>query len=719
MAKIAAKLVYICFVQKCKPMWLRTCLLFVFSVAFAQNPRAVDFTSCQAKLEINPVKRNVTGEVSYRFTVKSAVDSIRIDAQKMEFSQVLLNGKPVPFKNNNKQFILYQGYQLGENTLQLHYEAFPTQTMYFVNWDFSPTVQTPEQVQGQIWTQGQGKYTSHWLPSFDDPNEKVIFSTTVRFHKSFMVVSNGELIQQKAIGDDIEWQYQMTQSMSSYLVALAIGHYQKRTLLSKNGVPLEQYYEAEDAQRIEPTYRYSKQIMDYLTIEIGVKYPWKIYRQVPVRDFLYAGMENTTATIFSREYLVDSIGFNDRNYVNVNAHELAHQWFGDLVTAQSGKDHWLQEGFATYYALLAEKEIFGADYFYNKLFQSSQQLIQAAKTDSIPVLNPKASSLSFYQKGAWALHVIRENIGAKAFQKAVKSYLKKYQYGNVTTANFLAEINKVAPQFNTQSFQKTWLESAQFPKKEAFALLRKNKTMQQYLQLRSRPIALAQRDSLLYWMNGKFPTPLKELLLYQHKNARFEDREFLLQAALKTGDLALRQTVAATTPEFPESFRASFETLLDDPSYETQEMALYALWKNAPDQRDHYLEKFKNRTGFLNKNLRLAYLYLAYIQAEDVQQKSVFYRELLHYTSTNFDSDLQQNALNALLNLNIKTPEVLKSLVYATSSHRWQFVKFAKDKLRELIKQDEYKTTLESYVPNLPIREKTQLQRLLAEGKSL
>jgi aminopeptidase N len=700
-------------------MWLRFGLLLFSALVFAQNPSSVNFTSCQSKLEINPVKRNVTGEVSYRFTVKSAVDSIRIDAQKMEFSQVLLNGKPVPFKNNNKQFILYQGYQLGENTLQLHYEAFPTQTMYFVNWDFSPTVQTPEQVQGQIWTQGQGKYTSHWLPSFDDPNEKLVFATTVRFYKSFTVVSNGQLIQQKAIGDDIEWQYQMTQPMSSYLVALAIGHFQKRMLKSKTGVPLEHYFEPEDAKRYEPTYRYSKQIMDYLEREIGVKYPWKIYRQVPVRDFLYAGMENTTATIFSREYLVDSIGFNDRNYVNVNAHELAHQWFGNLITAQSGKDHWLQEGFATYYALLAEKSVFGDDYFYNKLFQSSQQLIQAAKTDSIPVLNPKASTLSFYQKGAWALHVIRENIGAKAFQKAVKSYLKKYQYSNVITANFLAEVNKVAPQFNTQSFQKTWLESAEFPKEEAFALLRKNKTMAQYIQLRNRPIALTQRDSLLYWMNGKYTAPLKELLLYQHKNARFEDKHFLIKAALETGDVNVRQTVAATTPEFPESFRTTFETLMDDPSYETQEMALYTLWKNAPSERERYLEKYKNRIGFLNKNLRLAYLYLAYIQAEGVQQKSVYYRELLHYTSTNFDSDLQQNALNALLKLDIKTPEVLKSLVYATSSHRWQFVKFAKDRLRELIKAPEYKSTLEGFVSDLPIREKTQLQRLLAEIKPL
>ena len=164
-----------------------------------------------------------------------------------------------------------------------------------------------------------------------------------------------------------------------------------------------------------------KIIFDFLEKEIGVKYPWEIYRQISVRDFLYAGMENTSATLFSSNFVVDSIGFEDRNYTNVNAHELAHQWFGDLVTAESSKHHWLQEGFATYYALLVEKKIYGDDYFYSKLYEYAQQLQETSKTDTIPVLNAKASSLSFYQKGAWALHVLHERIGDKVFKKAVQN----------------------------------------------------------------------------------------------------------------------------------------------------------------------------------------------------------------------------------------------------------------------------------------------------------
>src|SRR5690625_2993104 len=149
--------------------------------------------------------------------------------------------------------------------------------------------------------------------------------------------------------------------MSSYLMGVAVGKYKSENLTSSSGIPIQLFYQKQDSLKLEPTYRYTQKIFDFLEKEIGVDYPWENYKQIPVRDFLYAGMENTTTTIFAESLMTDSIGFFDRNYVRVNAHELAHQWFENLITQKSSEDHCLHEGFATYYVLLVKKEIFGKD----------------------------------------------------------------------------------------------------------------------------------------------------------------------------------------------------------------------------------------------------------------------------------------------------------------------------------------------------------------------
>jgi len=691
-------------------------LLFLFATNFYAQQSQVDFKTISASITINPVKRNVIGKGTYTFEVKDKkTDTIRIDAQKMVFTNVKINNSSVKFKNNNKQLLLFTGFRKGDNTLTFEYEAFPTQTMYFVNWDFTKENTKPEDINGQIWTQGQGKNTSHWLPSFDDVNEKTVFNLDITFEKSFEVISNGTLLKKIPNGEEITWQYRMQKPMSSYLAMVAIGHFQKRTEKSLSGIPLDEYFEKGDEKKVEPTYRYSKDIFDFLVREIGVQYPWEVYKQIPVHDFLYAGMENTSATVFSRDFVVDSIGYNDRSYVNVNAHELAHQWFGDLVTAKSGKDHWLQEGFTTYYALLAEREIFGDDYFYNKLYNTSRQLEDAAKTDTIPVLNPKASSLSFYQKGAWALHVIRESVGKEKFNQAVKNYLEKYAYANVTTDDFLNEIKAVSD-FDTVKFRKTWLESAGFPTAEATVLLQKNELMKQYIKLRDQPLFLTKdKAEIIKMMQSDLYYPVKELLVYQSASHPMELKKDVLLAALKTNDLQVRQAVAASLKEIPESFRADYETLLYDKSYETQEIALFNLWSQFPSEQNRYLTISKDWEGFQDKNLRLLHLSLAFVTLKEQPAKAKIYQELLSYTGTNYDSTLQQNALQKLLNLEIYTEDVLRSLTYGLGNHRWQFVKFSKDNIRKLLKEKRYREIFVKIRADLPIREKTQLQRLLEE----
>jgi aminopeptidase N len=682
--------------------------LFLSTFAFAQQTKSVDFKVVNGNITIDPINKSINGEIIYTFEVLKPIDTIKIDAQNMIFSEVELNHKNVPFAINRKELLLIYPFQKGKNSIHFLYEAKPKQTMYFVGSEATNNL--------QIWTQGQGKYTSHWFPSFDDVNEKIIFNMEITFDSKYQVVSNGVLKSKSIDKNNTHWKYQMQKPMSSYLLMLAIGKYDKSTLKAKSGIPLELYLEPKDVSKEEPTYRYSKEIFDYLEKEIGVKYPWKIYRQVPVSEFLYAGMENTSSTLFATRYVVDSIGFEDRSYTNVNAHELAHQWFGDLITAKSGKDHWLQEGFATYYALLAEKSIYGDDYFYSKLYESAMQIKQASKTDTIPVLNAKASSLSFYQKGAWALHVLREGIGEKAFKKAVKNYLKKYAYQNVTTENFFDEIKKVS-NYDLVNFSKIWLESTDFNSSIANELLAKNNAMKVQLEaakLRNKPLS----EKYAFFektLQSDVHCSVKEAIVSQLFKEKFEDKKQLLHLAMQPQNIQVRQAVASTLQKIPEEFRAEYETLLDDKSYQTQELALYNLWNNFPNKRNDYLTKTKDWIGFNDFNLRILWLSLAVSTPEYASNKEANIEELVSYSSAKYEATTRQNALEYLLNFNIINEEILKNLVNATTHHMWQFSKFGRDNIRVLLKNPEIRSAFQNIQPNLTEKEQFQLDRLLKE----
>lgn len=660
---------------------------FLITISFAQQTDKVDFIKCDASVSPNASEKSIYGDVTYEFKVKNAIDTIKIDAKNMEFSRVMINGKSVQYKNSGKTLDLFEGFKKGKNKLTFSYSVKPKQTLYFTGYNENL----------QIWTQGQGRYTSHWLPSFDDVNEKVIFNLNVSFDQNLTVISNGihqstEVYPPLSSQNNI-WNFRMKKPMSSYLVMLAIGNFEKQTARTKSGTPLEFFLDKKDVSKFEPTYRYSKEMFDYLEQEIGVKYPWGIYRQIPVRDFLYAGMENTTSTIFSQDFVVDEIGFNDRNYVNVNAHELAHQWFGDLITAQSGKHHWLQEGFATYYALLAERHLFGDNYFYEELNDYAEQLKRASKTDTIPVMNEKASSLSFYKKGAWALHVMREDIGVKNFQKAVKKYLKKYQYKNVNTDDFLKIIKEVSD-YDVEHFKKVWLEKPGFEMEIAQKYLFKNQFLQNYFAVKKSKKSLGELTEIL---KSDAYYPIKQHIVYQTQNVPFEERKVILETALATNNILVRRAVAESTPIIPEAFKSQYETLLYDASYQTKEIALLNLWQNFPEDRLRYLEQTKEIIGNNDKSFRLTWLALAMNTeklSEDIKSNS--YNQLLDFASENYESPVRQNALELLLQINPYDEEVISLLFKTTIHHKWQFTKYGRDNIRRLLKNQEYRSKVEN-----------------------
>ena len=165
-------------------------------------------------------------------------------------------------------------------------------------------------------------------------NDKLITEIVVHFDKNYKVLSNGNLIEKTEEENNlIRWHYKITKPHASYLIMLGIGKYNILKETSENGISLNLWYYPDWEERLSSAYHLSKEMFDYLEREIDVPYTWESYSQIPVQDFMYGAMENTTATLFGDFYFVDSVSFNDINYVYVNAHELAHQWFGDCITS--------------------------------------------------------------------------------------------------------------------------------------------------------------------------------------------------------------------------------------------------------------------------------------------------------------------------------------------------------------------------------------------------
>ena len=655
---------------------------------YAQQHNYVDFIKCNASVQLNEESKSVSGEVLYTFKVLQPMDTIKIDAKNMVISSVTINKKPVKYFYNGKFLAFYDGYKKGKNSIQIKYTATPKQTLYFIG----------EKDNLQIWTQGQGKYTSHWLPSFDDVNEKVIFNLNVTFLNDYEIISNGKLIKSEAKSNTQKINFfTMQKPMSSYLVMLAVGKFIKKSEKTKSKTSLEFYLSKNDINKFEPTFRYSKKIFNYFEEEIGIKYPWQIYRQIPIRDFLYAGMENTTSTLFSQDFVVDEIGFNDRNYINVNAHELAHQWFGNLITAKSGKDHWLQEGFATYYALLAEKEIFGEDYYFNELYDYALQLKEATKTDTIPILNEKASSLSFYKKGAWALHALNKDLGNANFKKIVKNYLKKHQFKNVTTQDFIKEILKVCPNYNVNGWKNSWLNSTSFYFDLAESYLAENKSIKDLFTYQNSNKSIKNIEELI---NSTVYPSVKQWAIYDMYNIPYQEKKTVIQNAMKL-DLLTRRAVAETVTEIPLDFKTDYETLLKDNSYVTNEIALINLCKNFPSYAKIYLENTKYIVGNNNKSFRITWLktvFTTFFYSKEQREK--FYNELVSYTTPLYESSVRQNALQALIELYKFDDDVIENLFLATQHHKWQFAKFARDNIKNLIKIKSFRDKAESYIKN-------------------
>lgn len=397
------------------------------------------------KLDITPdfEKHSIQGKATLDFSpISDSVSQLTLNAVDLDILTVS-GSNPVRswvLENPNLKVYFENPIELGDRvTLDIVYHAFPEEGLYFR----TPKNGWPEG-DTHLWTQGEPEMHRHWFPSHDYPNEK--FTTEVLCHvpEGMTVLSNGRQIEtdDRAVNGRVTFHWLQDKPHTNYLISLVAGYFNKLEDRHRD-IPLAFYTPPTEFAVAQNSFRETREILAFFENEIGVPYPWDKYYNVCVHGFNWGGMENTSVTTLNTSTLFSLETENLRSSRNLDAHEIAHQWFGDLVTCKDWTHIWLNEGFATYYAALFERHVEGIDSFRYVLWRNAQSVLRH-KDDSIPVANrdytSPESQFTFraYPKGAWVLHMLRSTLGEDLFRKCVKVYLQRNQYGTVVTQDLLS-----------------------------------------------------------------------------------------------------------------------------------------------------------------------------------------------------------------------------------------------------------------------------------------
>ena len=334
------------------------------------------------------------------------------------------------------------------------------QGLFFINHDGND----PEKPR-QIWTQGETESSSCWFPTIDAPNERTTQEIYITVDSTYTTLSNGKLIYRQLGEDGQRTDYwKMDQPHAPYLFMMAVGDF---AIVEDyyDSIPVNYYVEPEYEKYADDIFGNTPEMMEFFTKKLNYPYPWDKYAQVVVRDYVSGAMENTTASVFMEDLQVDSRQLLDYNWDDIIAHELFHQWFGDLVTCESWANLTLNEAFANYSEYLWREHKYGvedADYHGMNELEDYLEEAKSKQVDLIRYYYEKKDDMfdsHSYAKGGRILHMLRKYVGDEAFFKSLEAYLKENKFEAVEVHDLRLAFEKVTGEDLNWFFNQWFLSS--------------------------------------------------------------------------------------------------------------------------------------------------------------------------------------------------------------------------------------------------------------------
>jgi aminopeptidase N len=393
--------------------------------------------------------KSLTGSCRIRLRViDGGVRTLRLDAVEMQVSAVSVDGAGIAFMHDGKQLTLElaqvpQADQVLEIAIQYQVEK-PRRGIYFTG----STVDYPNKPI-QVWTQGEDEDSRFWFPCFDYPGQLATSEMVVTVPDGYQTVSNGILTNIETGNATQTFHWRQAQVHPCYLITLVVAQLSE---IQDHWEDIATPYYVTPGREEEAKRSMGKtpRMVAFFSEKFGVRYPFAQYAQVVVQDFIFGGMENTSATTLSdRCLLSESAAKEVRWPEDLVSHELVHQWFGDLVVIKHWSHAWLKEGAATYSETIWREHEFGADdaayFFYgtvNTYLEEDSSRYRRAIVTNIYKEPIELYDRHLYEKGACVYHMLHHYLGDEAFFRTLKTFLTDNAHNTVETIDLLRAIEK-------------------------------------------------------------------------------------------------------------------------------------------------------------------------------------------------------------------------------------------------------------------------------------
>ncbi|MFN3561155.1 MAG: M1 family aminopeptidase [Chloroherpetonaceae bacterium] len=389
-------------------------------------------------LDINlPMSNSFTGRNRITFRVqRDSINRIALNANQMTIQSVLWEPQntPLTFSRTDSLYITFPQWLYAEDTVTIaiaYQVSSPSYGYYFYT-----SAQTGGGAGALAYTMSEPYDARYWMPCFDEPYDKATMEMKITVPQGIVAPSNGLLVSLTTNANNTRtYHWKTDYPITTYLMCFAASNYQQFNTyyVRPNGdtVVTENYVWASDLPTAQNSFSLVAPMIGMCENRFQILYPFEKYGQAAVRPFAYGGMEHQTMSILHR---------NSLSSQNLIVHELAHHWWGNMVTCETFADLWLNEGFATYTEALWREHQQGFTGLYNYM-QSRLRPNQW----TYAVYNPPPPYFidEVYGKGAWVLHQLRYLCGDSLFFQIVKTYGEQYKYSVANTAQFKAVAESV------------------------------------------------------------------------------------------------------------------------------------------------------------------------------------------------------------------------------------------------------------------------------------